>query len=398
MNAISVKCAGCGHAMKFAADKAGRKAKCPKCETVLTIPAPSADGPGAEAEDAGYGVVVDHELEERRRQLEIAERARLLELAKKKAPKIQKKFKSLPDADQWEKVHFGLLFLFLGTCLWGFSHMLHGVWVGLGAVEFTDFSRLVTEQIEQIGKNRQDRGDPPIPEDGRFWQFSQFHLLVGMVAGRGFVTFAKFCIIVELILYPIYMLLWFLGYILCLPVPRHHGAFGLLIFMMVLTGINFLVWVFFKLIPVTGLYKYYLIPYFIPELLTAEYNMERVYPIFMMWSASPFFESLLAMLLQLLATLQPVMMSIFVWSAARTLKATRVEANAEGVTQTGFNQYFLWFCLLMFGLCGTTPVLIWVLRVFLWLWYGALLMFITRSALLLWRFRELLDTRLNPEG
>jgi hypothetical protein len=75
-----------------------------------------------------------------------------------------------------------------------------------------------------------------------------------------------------------------------------------------------------------------------------------------------------------------------------------VEANAEGVTQTGFNQYFLWFCLLMFGLCGTTPVLIWVLRVFLWLWYGALLMFITRSALLLWRFRELLDTRLNPEG
>jgi DNA-directed RNA polymerase subunit RPC12/RpoP len=399
MDNISVKCAGCGHAMKFAADKAGRKAKCPKCEKVLTIPEPSANGPApaGDDDDAGYGVVVDHELEVRRRELEESERERLIALRRKKAPKIQKKFKSLPDADQWERVHFGLIFLFLGTVLWGFTHLLNGVWVGLGQVEFTDYSRLVTEQVERTVKDRQDRGDPDIPEDGRFWQFSQFHLLVGMVAGRGFVTFAKFCIVVNLILYPIQLILWVIGYILCLSVPKHHGAFGHLITMMALTAFNFLVFVFFKLIPVTGLYKYYLLPYFLPEVMITEYNMERVYPIFMIWSASPFFESILAMFLQFMLYLQPTMMSIFIWSASKSLKATRVEANAEGVTQTGFNQYFLWFCMLMFGLCGTTPVLIWVLRAFYILWYSALLMFITRSALLIWRFRDQIDFRLHPE-
>jgi hypothetical protein len=158
------------------------------------------------------------------------------------------------------------------------------------------------------------------------------------------------------------------------------------------------VWVFFKLIPITGLYKYYLIPFFLPEVMVTEYNMERVYPVFMMWSASPFLESILAMVLQFALYLQPTLMSVFIWSAAKNLKAKRIEDNAEGVTQTGFNQYFLWFCLLMFALCGTTPVLIWVLRVLYALWYSALLMFITRSALLIWRFREHIDTRLNPEG
>ena len=33
MDAIAVKCAACGHGMKFAVDKAGRKAKCPKCKS-----------------------------------------------------------------------------------------------------------------------------------------------------------------------------------------------------------------------------------------------------------------------------------------------------------------------------------------------------------------------------
>ena len=54
---------------------------------------------------------------------------------------------------------------------------------------------------------------------------------------------------------------------------------------------------------------------------------------------------------------------IFLWSCATTLKASRVEDNASGVTVTGFGQYFCWLSFLMIALCGTTPVLIGVLRV-----------------------------------
>jgi hypothetical protein len=381
--------------MKFGADKAGRKAKCPKCDSVLTIPGPQANGPagpasGDEEGDAGYGVLVDHDLEARRRRIEEEDRLRAKELKKKKPPKIVKKFKSLPEAERWEKVHLGLLFVFLGTCIWAFSHMLVGLWVGLGTVEFTDYARMVTEQIE--------RQEPVIPERGEFWNFSQFHHLVAIAAGRGFVGFAKFCIVVGLILYPLQAILCLVGYILCLRVPQHHGTLGQLITMIVLNAFNFLAYFFFKLLPIVGVYRYYLIPYLIPEIMFTSYNMERAYPYFMLWSPSPFWESLLSMFLMFMAFLEPIMGVIFVWSCARQLKADRLEQNSDGVASTGFGQYFLWFCLVMIALCGTTPVLVWTLRALYLLWYGALMMFIVRYALLLWRFRDLLDFRLNPEG
>lgn len=383
--------------MKFAADKAGRKAKCPKCAALFTVPA-SANGPPANPEDdaSAYGVVIDRELEERRRQVEEEDRKRQKELKKKKPPKIKKKFKSLPDEELWEKVHFGLLFIFLGTCVWAFSHLLTGMWVSLGTVEFRDYGRMANEQIEKSMRERQERGEPPIPEDGRFWEFSQFHFLAAIAAGRGFASFAKFCMVVNLILYPIQLILWFVGCILCLPVPRHHGALGQLIFMMVLGAINALIFLFFRLIPITGLYRYYLIPYFIPEVMFTEYNMERVYPFFMLWSGSPFWESLLAIVLQFLYFLQPIVGAIFLWSCATMLKASRVEENGASVTVNGLGQYFIWLSFLMIALCGTTPVLVTVLRVLYILWYGFLMMFIVRYALLTWRCRDLLYSRLYP--
>ncbi len=380
--------------MKFAADKAGRKAKCPKCNTILTVPKPAEANGGAAKpaveEETGYGVVVDKQLEEKRRQLEEAERIRQKEVKKKKAPKIQKKFKSLPEAELWEKVHFGLLFLFLGTCVWAFTHLLQGMWVALGTVEHTDYARLVTELIE--------RQDPVIPERGQFWNFSQFHFLVALAAGRGFAGFAKICLIVNLILYPIQAILWLVGGILCLPVPRHHGTMGQLIFMMVLGVFNAAFFLFFRLLPTTGIYRYYLIPYFIPEVMYTEYNMERVYPFFMLWSPSPFWEAILAIFLQFVYYLQPIIVCTFIWSCASTLKADRLEQQAAGVSASGFAQYFAWLAFLMIALCGTTPVLVATLRVLYIVWYSALLMFIVRHALVIWSCRDVIATRLNPEG
>ena len=409
MQTIPVSCTSCGHAMKFAPDKAGRKAKCPKCQNILTIPkTDQANGPAAApgaapapVEDEGdgmYEVVHDKDLEERRQRLEEEDRLRQKELKKKKAPKLKKKFKSLPEAELWEKVHFGMLFLFLGTCVWAFTHLLQGMWVGLGSVEFADHARMTTELIERQMDARAERGEPRIADDGRFWEFSQYHYLVALAAGRGFVTFAKFCLIVNLILYPIQAILWFVGFILCIPVPRHHGTLGLLIAIMALGGVNFLFFLFFRVLPTTGLYRYYLIPYFLPEILFTEYNMERVYPIFMLWSASPFWESLLSIFLQFVWYLQPILMAVFVWNCARVLKADRLEEQAGGVAANGFAQLFLWLALLMISVCGTTPVLVAVLRVLYVLWYSALMMFIVRSALLVWSCRDALDARLNPEG
>ena len=87
MEVIAVKCAICGHGMKFAADKAGRKAKCPKCETVLTVPKPEVNGDAAKDDegDGEYGVVIDKDLEGRWQRIEEEDRLRLKELKKKKS-------------------------------------------------------------------------------------------------------------------------------------------------------------------------------------------------------------------------------------------------------------------------------------------------------------------------
>lgn len=39
MDAIAIRCKNCQHAMKFAAAKAGKKARCPKCEAINLIQA-----------------------------------------------------------------------------------------------------------------------------------------------------------------------------------------------------------------------------------------------------------------------------------------------------------------------------------------------------------------------
>jgi hypothetical protein len=391
MEVIPFTCAICGHAMKFAADKAGRKAKCPKCETIITVPKPEANGGAPKDEgDGEYGVVIDKELETRRQELAEAERIRLKELKKKKAPKIQKKFKSLPDAELWEKVHFGMLFIFLGSCVWALSHLLQGTWVALGSVEHHDLAKMFVDQIELQ--------NPVIPERGQFWEFSQYHCLVAIAAGRGFAIFAKICLAVNMILYPIQAILWFVGYLLCLPVPRHHGTLGQLIAMMVLGFVNLMFFIFFRVLPTAGVYRFYVIPYFIPEVMITEYNMERVYPLFMLWSPSPFWESILAIFLQFIYYLQPLMGCIFIWSCATTLKTSRMEDRANAVAQVGLGQYFFWLAFLLIALCGTTPVLVTTLRVLYICWYSFLMMFIVRYTLLNWGFRELLDSRLNPEA
>src|SRR2546425_12472853 len=55
MDAISFRCKSCQHPMKFSAEKAGKKTKCPKCGTVAVIQveeAPPAAAAPAEEEVA----------------------------------------------------------------------------------------------------------------------------------------------------------------------------------------------------------------------------------------------------------------------------------------------------------------------------------------------------------
>jgi hypothetical protein len=173
----------CRHAMKFSAEKAGKRAKCPKCDAIVLIEAqeeakkpepetavaagtPSATAvaaaaPAAQQEDEGpaeYAVTVDPELEERRKALEAEEKAKKKK-DRKKLPKMGRKIKAIPDADLWNKVRLGLLFVQIGTWVWFACHLLQGTYVVLGMVEFSEYATVIATNLEL----RAD-GDPDQPD------------------------------------------------------------------------------------------------------------------------------------------------------------------------------------------------------------------------------------------
>src|SRR6478735_1653315 len=97
MDAIVVRCKMCKHPMKFSAEKAGKRAKCPKCDAVVLIqpepekkeepagglaqPAPEPTPPKQQedefSDDVGeYGVAIDPELEELAKQRAAEEEAK----------------------------------------------------------------------------------------------------------------------------------------------------------------------------------------------------------------------------------------------------------------------------------------------------------------------------------
>lgn len=410
MDAISVRCKMCKHPMKFSAEKAGKRAKCPKCDAIVLIkaeedpekkaeptPASAAAPPAADEDDDGvgaYGVFTDPELEERKKRIAAEEEARLKNKKKdKKAlPKMTRKMKAIPDAEAWDKVRLGLLFTFIGVCIWIFTHLLQGAYVLMGTVEYPEYANLVGMNLEHRG------GSDDLPPHGQFWEVDELNLYLGMIAGRDFTGFAKVCITLATVCYFFQALAWGIGYVLSLSVPRRYGAFGQVVAGMGLGFVNFLLMFFFKLLPVLGIIGYIMIPYMVPEIAMTEYNMERSVPIHVIYSGAPFWENFLTILFRFVFYLQPAFGCIFIWSTGIAIKDKNVAEGGHGRTQMCLGTCFVLVCYHVLSLCGASPVLVLVLRVFYMVWFGFLLIFLLQYVMLILKTRAVLYDKIHPRN
>src|SRR5437588_4454447 len=126
MEVISFRCWSCKQVLRIGADKAGRKAKCTKCGTELTIPAVSADGetptPAPEPkpyvyqeEDGGgtYGVIKEAEPapeeKPKARKEDDEERQTGGRSAADRARSRKALRKAPVNPEQWEKVRLGMM-------------------------------------------------------------------------------------------------------------------------------------------------------------------------------------------------------------------------------------------------------------------------------------------------
>jgi hypothetical protein len=411
MDAIIVRCKMCKHAMKFSAEKAGKRAKCPKCDAIVLVeadgaharteePAPEvAAAPLVKAVDdeddptGGYDVFTDPEMEEIKKRREAEEEAAgKKRKERKKLPKMLRKTKAIPDAESWTKVRFGLLFTFIGVWIWIFTHLAQGSYVVLGKVEFPEYANMIAVNLEARG------GDEDFPARGKFWDVDEVNVYLGMIAGRDILGYARAMLTMASLFYFLQAFAWGIGYVFSLPVPRRFGMFGQVIASMVLAFFNFLIMFFFKLLPVLGVFTYVMIPFITPEIVLTEYNIERTLPIHVLWSAAPFWENLLNVIFKFLFYLQPTFGCIFIWSIGLAIKHEKVEQRARGLTQMSLGVFFILFCFHMLSLCGSSPVMVNVLRVFYTVWFCFLFLFMLQYASLILKCRAVLFDKINPRN
>jgi len=409
MASITVHCKMCKHVMKFSAEKAGKRAKCPKCDTVVLIkaedeaqkpePAPETPAPPPKpADDDEYGatgsydVFLDPEIAKRQKELAEEEANRHKKKKdRKKLPTIGRKVKVIPDAPAWSMIRWGMLLVFIGVWIWLACHLLQGSYVILGSVEFPEYASMMARNLEQ-------RNNEGFPEVGQGWDLDWLEIYLGMVAGHAFLDYARVCLTLASVLYFFQAILWALGYGCCFPVPRRFGMFGHVIILIALAVFNILVMFVFKLLPVTGVHSLVMIPFIIPEIVLTEYNMERMVAINILWSGAPFWENTFSLLFKFLFYLEPTFLSIFIWSAGVAIKDETIEQGGKGRVQMALGTFFILVCFHLLSLCGASPILVLVLRVIYVVWFFFLIIFMLQFAMLLLKVRSVLYDKINPRN
>ena len=106
----------------------------------------------------------------------------------------------------------------------------------------------------------------------------------------------------------------------------------------------------------------------------------------------------LTVIFRFLFYLQPAIGCIFIWSVGTAIKEPGLEDSARGTTQLCLGTMFMLICFHLLSLCGATPVMVTVLRVFYGVWFGFSVLLIAQYALLIMRCRTVLYEKIYPKN
>ncbi|MBI3410089.1 MAG: hypothetical protein HY040_17240 [Planctomycetes bacterium] len=372
MDLISFRCPSCNQGLKAPADKAGRKVRCTKCGTELTIPmsqAPAsppppnpapptaapftAPAPKEQADPASYAFLLDPAEE--------AAKAKTEQPAeKKRAPKIKRRFRMLQEPEQWAKTRLGLGVVLLSVYFWAGAFGLQGLVLILGITQGPEYGGVAEKILVSE--------DPPEPEPGQPERVSLPGFLVGLISGYSLYAVAKVLLILASALTLAQGGIAFAGYSACQGIPDRYGTQGQVRALMILTITNMALNFIFKLLPLTGILNYALVPWFTPELCILDANTERAMPIHVFWSVSGFWEMLLTILVMSTYYAQPLLLSVLIWSIGLSLREPPVEEAGFGLIEITFGVAFTLLAYYLLSVTGTSPVLLILLRVGFGLW------------------------------
>jgi len=411
MDLITFRCAACKQVLRIGADKAGRKAKC-KCGAELTIPMVSEDLAAAAATPAtaakrsgaldededkspgGYGLAAAPEpVEEKPKEApkeqkavpapqdeEEIERKRRRRAALRKAPL---------DPVQWEKIRVGILLVLIATCFTIGAFVLQRLVIVLGNFNGPEYAAAA-----DIPVLIPPQPNPPV---GESLELDMTSFAIGLVVGTDSLDAGLWLMRIGQIFILLQGLIAIAGYVICLAVPPRYGTKGLLIACLSLGGLNLLLQLVFKLLPLTGAMDYTMVPLVAPEIAMTYANVERLLPLHVSWSDAPFWEIFVALLVQMLFFAEPVVFCLFLRAMALSIRDEKLQAMANAMIVLALGTAFALLAYYLLSITGTTEVVGWVLRAVYTLWASFFLGQLIWYALLLRRSREIISAKLAEE-
>lgn len=391
MDAITFRCPACKHAMKVGAEKAGRKAKCPKCKAELTIPQSEsvtpAAAPAPEVEDefkvgGSYQVVVDKDFEEQRKKREEEEEKQKKKKKKDKPThRVEIKKKELKDKKRWLLVRRSLPVFMGAVVVWAASFFFSVLMVVIGIFTDNDYASTAHRALDEL---------PPDPPPGFVQNMDPLSLCLGVIVGSDSVGLARTFAIIGQLLALLAGALFLTGYILAQPVPNRNGTAGQIKMLIILCCVNLGLVVIFRLLPFLGLFGGWL-TLLTPEVAMTQANIDRTLPLHVFWSFSGFWSEWLTLIVLFSLYLEPILLGLFFWSVGQSMREAELESRGLGLASWGFGVYFIMLSFHIMSICGTSAVLTIVLRVVYLLWVGFTVLWMVRYFQILMLARDTFD-------
>lgn len=398
MAVIRFSCTQCGHILKVGEDKAGKKAKCPKCFAPLTIPAASkspaegvkapssppaspfddedddggglytfaADEGGPPSADAEIAKMYERDdddddtrrkrrLEEEEEEVDEEELEKQRQRRKARLERLADMRKAKLDVDAWEKVRLGIMMFSIGTGFWILALVLIRLVPMIGFFGPLEYGTLAKTEFPSPDTSNVLPGENPT--------LQVYRLMIGTLGSISMLEFSIWMYRVGMVLTLIRLLIDGIGMGFCIAAPPRYGTRGLAIATLIFSALNLLLVLFLQLLPTCGAIPYFMVQYITPEVCITETNIGRMDPLHITWSWAPFWESILALVLTTIFFAEPVLFYIFLRAAARSIRDEKMEETANTLIQLGLGVNFIFITFMLLAHSGTSEVLVNILRV-----------------------------------
>jgi hypothetical protein len=418
MDTITFRCSACQHVLRVSADKAGRKAKCIKCGTPLTIPASNAEqsqeaaltpaaakkesaqakepalaisdpqpAPKPDADDDEGGLTYELKEQPQPKEEALRERDKKTPLPKGPGRRQVKKLSRITHARQWVRVSLGLQIVAAGLCVWLAAYLLYRVPLVLGLAAGEEYTAQADERllVSPIDSGR--------PADLNYCMYA-----VALLSGNSMADFMIWIVRLSQVLYLLMYLLLLGGYGLCLAAPNQYGTRLQVGVLFALALANALFGIAFKLLPMLGVYEYTILPVAVPEVELISLNAGRMESLYTFWLHWPVLEVYWALLMTIMFYLEPAMIAVFIRAVAKGLNSVVLEEKAMTAMKLAFSQIFVQIAWTLLALCGTSEVLLTVMRIIYMIGMGFFIGQLIYTVLVLFTVRGVVFEQLGDEA